>query len=233
MKIALTYTGSEEKHNYYVQWLQAGESIDIVKLSAEEDNVEALLGCDALVLSGGVDIYPNIYDSHNYHYKARPAAFNEKRDDFEIAAYVLAKENNLPVLGICRGLQLINVIQGGTLIQNLQGENINHTHAGNPDKTHSAGIVQNTLLGQILGNDNVVVNSAHHQAIDKLGSGLIVNAKSEDGIVEGIEWMHKTGSAFMLAVQWHPERMFQFNLENTPASKAIRDRFIDEIRKTI
>ncbi|MES2774896.1 MAG: gamma-glutamyl-gamma-aminobutyrate hydrolase family protein [Bacteroidota bacterium] len=231
MKIGLTYTGGEEKHNNYVRWLKGEDDIEIVRLSAEEKNFESLKDCDALVLSGGVDIHPKFYGNPKMDYVGAPEQFNEARDEFEIAAYHFAVENEKPVLGICRGMQLINVIHNGTLVQNHEDDDVGRDHVGNPDKSHEVAIEKDSLLHEITGEENAVVNSAHHQAIARLGSGLVVNAKSDGEVVEGIELAEPTGKPFMLAVQWHPERMFSFNLENTAASKAIRDRFIDEIKR--
>lgn len=233
MKIGLTYTGSNEKHQNYVRWLQADEDIELVKLSAEDDNLEELEDCDALVLSGGVDIHPKFYGNTKTDYVGAPDAFNEARDLFEISAYKIALDSNMPVLGICRGMQLINIIHGGTLIQDHGVDDISKNHVGNPDKCHALSIEPNSFLYEIIGEENVMVNSAHHQALDKLGAGLVVNASSGEAVAEGIELADPLKNPFMLAVQWHPERMFQFNLENTPASKAIRDRFIAEIKKTL
>jgi putative glutamine amidotransferase len=135
-------------------------------------------------------------------------------------------------LGICRGMQLINVIHKGTLIQNLEDESLIEVHKGNPDKHHPVSIGEDTLLHQISGQTRGEINSAHHQAIDKPGEGLLINCKADDGTIEGVEWKDKAGKPFMLAVQWHPERMFRLQLQDSPLSKTIRDQFISAIRKS-
>jgi putative glutamine amidotransferase len=180
-----------------------------------------------------VDIHPKFYGNPQTDYVGAPDAFNEERDLFEMAVYKKALESSMPVLGICRGMQLINIIHGGTLIQDHGEEDISKKHVGNPDKCHALSIEPNSFLHEIIGEENAIVNSAHHQALDKLGAGLVVNALSGEAVAEGIELADSFDKPFMLAVQWHPERMFQFNLDNAPASKAIRDRFIAEIKKTI
>jgi putative glutamine amidotransferase len=231
VKIGITQTENPTKQQYYAAWLKANEDIEIIKLSADEQNLEAINSCDALVLSGGIDVHPKFYGG-NTDYLANPNALNEKRDEFEIAAFRSAQENNIPVLGICRGMQLINVIHKGTLIQDLEKENSDEVHKGDPDKSHHICISKDSLLHEITGEINGEINSAHNQAINKLGAGLIINAKSEDGTIEGIERADRSDNPFLLGIQWHPERMFSFNLENSPLSKMIRDRFITAIKKS-
>lgn len=229
----MTHTGNPQKHQYYIEWLKANENITVVELSAENNNLNDLDDCDALVLSGGVDIHPKYYGNDNADYPGAPPSFNEKRDEFEMAAFNAAQLNNMPVLGICRGMQLINVIHKGTLIQNLGDDTLNKVHKGEPDKSHDISVKTGTLLYDIVGKERVATNSAHHQAIDQPGEGLVINAVSDEGLAEGLERIDRDGKPFLLAVQWHPERMFRFHLEQTPASKALRDRFIEEVKKSI
>lgn len=226
MKIGLSYTGNEAKHNNYVQWLKADDDIEIVKLSSGEKDKDLIDQCDALVLSGGLDMHPRFYKG-NAEYPFMPEkGFNPERDEFELLLLRNALKNSIPVLGICRGLQLINIYYEGTLVQHLNEDKI--LHQGSPDKKHIVNIEEGTLLYDIAGVRSEAVNSAHHQSIGKLGSGLAENSRSEDGIIEGIEWSDKNNKPFMLAVQWHPERMKKFNLQHSPLSKNIRDRFIAE-----
>jgi putative glutamine amidotransferase len=232
VKIALTRTENPEKQKYYEDWLREVENVEVITLSAQDNNLSELETCDGLVLSGGRDIHPKFYGSRNLDYKDAPENYSEQRDDFEIAAFKQANDNDLPILGICRGLQLINVICKGTLIQSLDDNGGDKTHLGNPDKIHSVSIQPGTLLYDIVGHQEGQVNSAHHQAIDRLGEGLLINSLAGDGTIEGIEWKQKSGRSFMLALQWHPERMFRFHLEKSDLSKKIKDRFIEEIKKT-
>jgi putative glutamine amidotransferase len=227
MKIGLTRTENEEKHQFYIDWLKGHDDIDIITLTPGSDLTTKDL--DALVLSGGWDIHPDFYKgSHDYDHK--PGSWKKERDSFETSLLTSALNDNIPVLGICRGLQVINVALGGTLIQDL-GNDGNKLHKGDPDKKHTVTIEKNTLLRDITSVEETETNSAHHQAIDKLANDLIVNARSADNVIEGIEWRDPAAKPFLLAVQWHPERMFKFQLEQSPASKALREHFIGEIKK--
>jgi putative glutamine amidotransferase len=232
VKIGLTYTGDEVKHNNYVNWLKADDDdIEVIKLHEKANNGKLLESCDALVLSGGVDIHPRFFNgSMDYPFKP-VTGWEPERDEFEQAVFQSAIKNSLPVLGICRGLQLINVFYNGTLLLNIEEDNV--YHKGGPDKRHVVEIDEASLLYEIAGVKKQEINSAHHQAIERLGAGIVGNSRSEDGIIEGIEWADKKDKPFMLGVQWHPERMKIFGLENSPLSKNIRDRFIKEIKLNI
>jgi putative glutamine amidotransferase len=237
MKIGLTYTGTMQKHQNYVNWTKFESWIEIVKLSAEENNIQELSSCDALVLCGGLDIHPKFYGKSKVDYKFRPEHFEEQRDQFEINAFKLSQELRIPVLGICRGLQLVNCVLGGTLKQDLGNLNLIHKAEKNEtvqyDKAHGIKIESNSLLYEISdGGERAVVNSAHHQSIKKLGKALKVNCWADDGTIEGIEWIDKKGKPFLLCIQWHPERMIKFQLEDSVMSKSIRARFIKEIQQS-
>ena len=231
MKIGLTYTGADQKHQYYRQWLQADDTdIQVVCLSETAQNEKEMASCDALVLSGGIDINPKWYGGRPDYPHKPPKGWNDLRDSFESAVFKTAMDRQVPVLGICRGLQLINVLLKGTLIQDL-GEPGNTVHEGYPDKQHPVEIEKDSLLFRMTGLQSAPVNSAHHQAIDKLGEGLRINSKTPDGIIEGIEWIDSSRKPFLLGIQWHAERMFNFDLQNSPLSSGIRNEFINRIRK--
>ncbi len=232
MKIALTYTGTDEKHYNYVRWLQGNEPIEIIKLSVKENNLDEIKTCDALILSGGVDIHPEFYQGSLEYHNLPEKGWKEKRDLFEKSAFESAVEQSIPILGICRGLQLINVVLKGTLVQDLGDKSLNPIHKGDPDKCHNVNIEKDTLLHDISNIESGKINSAHHQAVEKLGDGLKINCTADDGTVEGLEWADRSGKPFLLCIQWHPERMFKFQLEDSPLSKNIRNRFIEEIIKS-
>lgn len=234
MTIGLTQTENPRKHSYYIDWLKGNDpSINVVTLSVSRDNISAIDHCHALVLSGGVDVDPSVYGSNSNEYPNAPAAFDIKRDQFETAIFKKALELNIPVLGICRGLQLVNCILGGTLKQDLGDDAGNLVHRGSKesDKLHPVRVSKGSLLHELTGSEKGNVNSAHHQAIDRLSEQLAPNCYSEDGLIEGTEWKDKKNHPLLLCVQWHPERM---NLEGktpNPFTDRIRDNFIEHIRK--
>jgi len=224
VRIGLTNCGSgPKKQGYYVNWLQSVNGVEVVELSAEKKNASELENCNGLVLSGGIDVHPSYYNNPKTDYP-KAEGFDEARDRFEKEVFELAQKNQLPILGVCRGLQFINCLLGGTLIQDLG--DLNRTHEGGPDKIHDVKVVEHSLLRKISGLSNGKVNSSHHQAIDRLGKGLKVNCKAEDGTIEGIEL--ESNKSFLLAVQWHPERMED---QNSPLSRNIRDSFLEAARK--
>ena len=166
---------------------------------------DALEGCGGLLLSGGADIDPA-------KYAAVPSPALEPvesmRDDFELALLAAARARRLPVLAICRGLQLVNVAAGGTLWQDLPTERpgpVAHRQSAPPaEPTHSVRVEPRTRTAEILGTAALRVNSTHHQAVRALGAGLMETAWAEDGVVEALE--SDDAGEWLVAVQWHPER---------------------------
>lgn len=227
--------GITKRHLFYKNWLLRGKShLEIILLDENLGNFSEVHRCHGIVFSGGVtDIHPKWYGGKE-NYPLSPTDFNLKRDNFEKDLFETAK-NKIPILGICRGLQFINVLQNGTLVQDL-GEPLNSIHRTEnsmiADKAHHVRILPNTLLSKIVATDKGKVNSAHHQVISQLGNHLVANAYDEQHeIIEGIEWDDTTRFPFMLAVQWHPERMIRLGEENNVLSKNIRTAFIDAILK--
>ena len=235
MRIGLTYTGSPEKHANYANWLRGDRAdIEVIRLSAGDDNFEAIRTCDGLVLSGGVDIDPSLYGGAEAYEKMPPKGWEKDRDLFEQSVLQYSLDHGIPVLGVCRGLQLINITLQGTLIQDLgvEGDEM-HQNIGLTDRRHPIRVKEGTLLKSIVREEGGEVNSAHHQAILQLGKGLVVNCSAEDGTIEGIEWADPvSGRAFLLGVQWHPERMYTNRFADTPLYGKIRDRYLEEIEKS-
>lgn len=217
-------TRSDSKFENYLGWLES-ESLPFEILDWEKNNFDILKECSSLIMTGGVDLFPEFYNDWEDG-KSRDMYIPE-RDGFEFKILDYALEHNYPILGICRGMQVINCKLKGSLlsdIETIRGVNhrkIDSTH----DRIHSINIKENTLLHEISGMKDGKVNSSHHQAIDRLGEGLIVSAKSEDGIIEAVEWLESDTKPFLLAVQWHPERM---NDRTTPLSRNIINEFKQE-----
>jgi putative glutamine amidotransferase len=169
IKIGITFTGTDDKHNNYLDWLKINDRVEITRLSVLDNNLDLVYKMDGLVLSGGLDMHPKYYNSDSTDYPNAPLKFDEKRDQFEMAAFEMSQKKNIPVLCICRGMQLVNCILGGTLTQDI-GEVANKIHQfEHNDKAHGIKIVHDTLLHEITGILRSVTNSAHHQSIHHLG----------------------------------------------------------------
>lgn len=166
----------------------------------------ALDGCDGLILTGGEDIQPSWYGADPSPLLDQPS---QERDLFELALFAIARQRSLPILGICRGIQLINVALGGTLFQDLPSERpgaIEHSPKNARDaRTHRVRLQPGSRAAVSLDTTQVTVNSVHHQGIRDLGNGLIASGWSDDGLIEAAE--SEPGTGWVLAVQWHPEEM--------------------------
>jgi putative glutamine amidotransferase len=157
-------------------------------------------GVEALVLSGGADI-----DPAHYHTAPHPKLghIEPERDTFELALVAEARTRGLPVLAICRGLQVVNVALGGTLWQDLPSERGAHPQSGpRTERVHGIELASESRLAEALGVGELRVNSFHHQAIRDLAPELAATGHADDGVIEGIEG---TGSWWLVGVQWHPE----------------------------
>lgn len=233
IKIGLTFT--ETRWENYPKWIKGNDdNIELVELHWEKhdkDEVWDLVeDCDGIVLTGGVDIHPRFYESERLQFPNGDGKFNEERDEFEMHVFETALNFHLPVLAICRGLQLVNVALGGDLIQDLEeAGKKNHRRMNEVDDEHHISISENSLLKEVVGSTSANINGAHHQAIGKLSDELIATAFSEDGVIEAVAWKDKTDEPWMLAVQWHPERMK--DCETNPASKNIREKFLEEANR--
>lgn len=161
---------------------------------------------DGLLFTGGEDISPLIYDENPIK---EVVDISYDRDSMELELFKRAHERKLPILGICRGLQLINVALGGTLYQDIHAQlPFALGHVSTYDLSggyHSIEIINDTILYDVLGVRKIDVNSNHHQSIKNLGNDLRINCFSKDGIVEGIESIKNC--SFILALQFHPEEM--------------------------
>ena len=221
-------TNTEANYHNYPRWIKGDDEVIEVKTLTPE-NIEDLEKCDGIVLSGVVDTHPGFYKNDNLRYPNAPDAFDEKRDQFELDIFRFACKKNVPLLAVCRGMQLVNIALGGDILQDIEasGKN-NHRKQVGADGIHGLTISIDSLLFTITENEKGEVNSAHHQALGTLAPDLAANAWSPDGLVEGVEWKNKTGKNFLLGVQWHPERLGDLQPGN-PLSKNIRDTFLKEV----
>jgi putative glutamine amidotransferase len=168
---------------------------------AAENPSELLDRLDGLILAGGRDLDPLTYGARPDPETGEPSP---ERDRFELALASAALERDMPVLGVCRGMQMLNVACGGTLIQHLGGPLCErHRHTPGVFSDHDVELDAGSLAARAVGADRTSVRSHHHQAIEELGEGLIASGRSpEDGLVEAIEL---PGRRFVLGVLWHPE----------------------------
>src|SRR3954454_11037599 len=168
--------------------------------------MRALDGTDGLLLTGGEDIHPAWYGAEPSPHLHPPS---RERDLFELALFAAARQRELPILGICRGIQLVNVALGGTLHQDLPSERpgpVAHDPGSARDaRSHSVELAPGSLAADALGRTVITVNSFHHQAVDRLAGGLVASGWSADGLIEAAE--SPAGAPWLLAVQWHPEEM--------------------------
>lgn len=174
----------------------------------DEEEINKIIDCiDGIIFTGGCNV-------ESQWYGEKPLTEEAEEDDlrnyFERDLFLASKKRKKPILGICRGCQLINVLQGGSLVQNIESQletEVYHKGTGHKidEKLHKVYLCQNSLLKDIYNKDEVQVNSFHEQCIKKVGSGLKVSAKCcDDNIIEGIEY---EGDFYMAGVQWHPEGM--------------------------
>ena len=193
------------KPDYVAALAQAGARVRV--LDAAIDLLPAALnGCDGLLLTGGVDVDPRMYGE-----AAHPTVeLDATRDDYELALAKLAIARDLPLLAICRGVQVLNVAAGGSLIQDLPSQHPSSIpHAINEPRNaiaHDVTITPGTCLSVLLGEPAAMaVNSRHHQAVKDTAPGFVVSAVSPDGVIEAIE---RPASSFCVGVQWHPENFW-------------------------
>lgn len=227
--IAMTLAGKDLFRRYmnskYVQSLRrAGAKVRWIELGDPEKAIKAMLTCDGLLLPGGGDVDPAFYG------QIKTPECNEPdfvRDTLELQMLKDFLPTGKPILGICRGIQVLNVFCGGTLYQDIKGiqtcrhSDFKHRAQG----VHGITITQGTQLHRILGESELQVNSMHHQAADKPGKGLTVAAVSSDGFIEALEM---PSHRFCIGLQWHPEHLSRRNA----VQQKVFDAFVAACRET-
>lgn len=205
---------------YMESLARAGAGMRWVELSDPEQAVQDALTCDGLLLPGGGDMDPKFYGQARIPACGEPNPLRDAAEPLLLRTFLATDK---PVLGICRGIQVMNAVLGGDLYQDIKPfEHLPHN--GHWAKVHTVTVRRGTLLSRILGQDTVLVNSQHHQAVDRVAPGFTLAALSEDGIVEAIE---KPDAGFCLGVQWHPEWLSDAD----PAMQGLFDAFVNACSK--
>jgi len=220
------------KYSNYDRWIQNEPGVEIIKLTCVENNFSDIEKCNGIMLTGGNDINPRLYNQPEYLAYCNPGEIDESRDEFEWKVMQYTEEKQIPLLGICRGLQFVNVFFGGTLVPDIPAfGKFNHEKFkdGN-DRNHMVEIDTNSELYKITGQEKGKINSAHHQSTDMPGYGLVANALSPDGIIEGMERKEARGRSYLMLVQWHPERMAD---QDSIFAKNIKQSFLRAVRNNM
>ncbi len=210
------------RENYYQSLIAKGAIV--LALPYQLEQVDAIMEMlDGVVIAGGAfDVDPALYGDDEVH---ETVQMKQRRTAFESAIAKAAMEKDMPILGVCGGEQLMNVLQGGSLVQHIPDsveDCLEHEQSEKFDvPTHPVQIVPGTLLHKIVGAEQMMVNTSHHQAVKEPGEHLQVNCHAPDGVIEGIEHV---SHRFCLGVQWHPE------YEVSPADTKILEAFLSAAR---
>ncbi len=213
------------KRQYYLAIQDAG-GVPIILPNIEKMNLvdNYIKTLDGLLLAGGGDVHPSFFHER---IKAKNLSIKIERDRFEIALAKKALRKKLPILGICRGLQVINIVLGGTIFQDLslrKKKTLNHKPEAviRFKKRHKVKIKEDSRLFSIVKKKEILVNTSHHQIIKDVAPSLSASAWSEDGVIEALEGK---GKEFLISVQWHPEAMIKH-----PSSRALFRAFVKACR---
>lgn len=216
--------------SYSIAIRESGGTPVILPITREDEVIKAYADMvDGVLFSGGDDIDPHSYGEDQVW---ACGDISPLRDDFEVklARTLLEKYPNKPILGICRGEQVLNVALGGTLYQDLRSQYdgciCHQQHQIAPYASHRVTLTEGSLLHRIYGDTVIGTNSHHHQAVKLIGEGLQVTAAAPDGVIEGFE---KPDHPYFVAVQWHPERLIERE-ENAP-HKRLFASFVNACRK--
>jgi putative glutamine amidotransferase len=217
------------KYDAYAKWIAKAGDIETIRINYHDDSLDSIEKCGGIVLTGGEDVHPRFYNKPEYLDYCYKDDIDERRDELEFSVLTASQKNNIPVLGICRGLQVANVFFGGTLIPDIPSfGKFNHSKNSGADRYHPVEVDPNSLFHSIVNTGSGEINSAHHQSADIVATGLVTNAITRDGVIEGLEWKEPQGKPFLLLVQWHPERMKD---QENPFTRNVRSSFIDAVQR--
>jgi putative glutamine amidotransferase len=231
VKIALSKGSPEASYASYYSWIQHFDSTAICQdmyAMPLDSAMELFKSCTGLLLTGGTDVNPALYGKA--YDTVRCWTIDHHLDSLEIMLINSAVAWGMPILGICRGHQMLNVALGGSLIVDIPedfGTTISHRCQDFTTCLHSVEIDTGSLLYGISGTDIGQVNSAHHQAADQMAPELEAVAFAPDGLIESEQWKNPSGKNFLIGVQWHPERLEPEN----PLSGPIAVKFLVECRR--
>ncbi len=210
----------------YSSWVERnGDNatwINLYGLSVDSALI-VLNNCDGLLVTGGEDVYPDYYGKISD--TSGCGAFDLYRDSLELASIEYAIGTKMPVFGVCRGLQILNIALGGTLIVDIPTNfdtSVIHRQDDWQNCYHEVNVDTTSYIFTLGNVRSSTVNSNHHQGIENLGNGLLITSYTKDSLPESIEWIDKERDGFLLAVQWHPERMEPMH----PLSKNLANAFL-------
>jgi len=209
MLLGFSKASEKGKYQLYVKWLKSADpSFEYISFSGMEvqDALPALDKCSGLVLTGGLDIHPSYYGMEA---ESDRCELDLPRDILEFALIEKAIFMKLPILAICRGEQILNVSQGGTLIVDIpadHGKSVIHSSDNDQLAYHSVSVDVTSNLYKIIGKNCFDIVSVHHQAVKELATCFRPTAFAGDGIIEAFEWADPEGKGYLNAVQWHPEK---------------------------
>lgn len=228
--VAISKASGSESYNNYPNWInnidKDIECVDLYGIDFEKA-IEIINKADGLILSGGPDVHPGRYGKLS---DTNRCSIDERRDTLEFELIKIATERKIPILGICRGSQILNVAFGGDLIVDIPDDTdsqiIHQIEDG--DAYHDVLLDTSSYLYEITRTAGAEVNSNHHQGIGKLADVFRASSSGKDGIAESFEYKNPTENPWLIAVTWHPERL---NNGNHTLSNPIAKEFIKQVRK--
>lgn len=222
---------SKDYDGRFSYWPAMGDSsVEVISMyTMAGDSVDWYLSrASGIIISGGPDVNPAFYGKEGELEKCDTIDYS--RDTLELRMIQYAIDYDIPLLGICRGHQILNVAGQGSLIMDIPSDYETDIDHGSRGK-HPVRIVEGTLLEEIVGLDNGMVNTSHHQAVERIAPGFRASAYAPDGIVEAIEPIDRQGHPFILGVQWHPETLIRES--DSPLTLSIANRFMEEVHQRV